>query len=515
MIHEFEDCELDTDKVELRVCGVVVAIEPQVFELLRFLIERRDHVVTREEIIERVWKGRFVSDAAVSSRIKSARRAIGDDGRAQRVIKTVHGTGFRFVADIAPARARIANPTPESETPTPAPLTRPSIAVLPFRLVGVAEPGFPIAEALPDDLITELSRLHWLFVIARGSSFRFRGSTARLDRVRMELGVRYCLTGVVEIVGDRLIVSVELSDTASEGVLWAERFHGSVNAIHDIRAQISAAVAAALEIRIPLNEAQRAQLKSPDSLDAWSVYHLGLHHMFRFNRADNERAKTFFERVVTMEPGFARGYAGLSFTHFQDAFLRYGDHDQAATLAQRYASECLDRDPLDPFGHYSMGRSLWLHGDLERSVPWLEQANTLNPNYAHARYSKGLAEAVLGRAEAGLVSVDQAFALSPIDPLTYGMFGVRALSSIGLSRMPEAADWAERAANTAGAHALIEMIAVAANYLNGNGVKAEAWADSVRQKAPHLTSADFMAAFPFRNAVTQQRISDALGKFRF
>lgn len=500
MRYVFHDCELDTERIELRVRGNPVAVEPQVFELLRFLIERRDRVVTRDEIVQGVWGGRVISDTAISSRIKSARQAIGDDGQAQRIIKTMHGTGFRFVAETALSAV-------ES--------TRPSIAVLPFRLVGNVVPEFPIAEALPDDLITELSRLHWLFVIARGSSFRLQANAARLDRVRSELGARYCLSGAVEILGNTLTVSVELNDAISEGVLWAERFRGSMDDIHDIRSRIGAAVAAALEIRIPLHEMQRAQLKSPDSLDAWSLYHLGLQHMFRFSQADNARAKRFFERAIRLEPAFARAHAGLSFTHFQDAFQRFADHDRAAALAQQFAAKCLECDPLDPFGHFNMGRAHWLKGDLEASLPWLEQANALNPNYAHARYSRGLAEAVLGRPQESLISIDHAFALSPIDPLTYGMHGVRALSNITLERMREAAEWAERAANAPGAHVLIEMIAVAAHHLNRNDPRAETWARSARSKAPHLTRSEFLSTFPFRDATTRQRIFDALGKFGF
>lgn len=513
MLYAFEDCELDTDRIELRVRGEAVAVEPQVFELLKFLIERRDRVVTREEIIDGIWSGRFVSDAAISSRIKSARQSVGDDGRAQRLIRTAHGTGFRFVAEVS-ERPRITS-LEEAAQAGSAQSTRPSIAVLPFRLVGIAEPGFPIAEALPYDLIAELSRLHWLFVIARGSSFRFRGSEARLDRVRAELGVGYCLMGQVEILGDQLLVSVELSDTGTEGVVWAERFRGSLGAIHEIRSEIAAAVAAALEIRIPLAEAQRARLKAPDSLDAWSLYHLGLQHMFRFTREDNARAKAMFERVVTMEPQFARGYAGLSFTHFQDAFLGFGAHDSGTTQAQKFASECLERDPLDPFGHFSMGRSMWLHGDLEASMPWLDQANTLNPNYAHALYSRGWTQALLGHSDASLASIDHAFSLSPIDPLTYGMHGVRALSNIALGRAADAAIWAERAATAPGAHTLIGMIAVTAHALNNDSARAQAWAASVQAKSPELTTAAFLRAFPFRSAGAQQRIADALGRFGF
>src|SRR5262249_32586321 len=155
-----------------------------------------------------------------------------------------------------------------------APARRPSIAVLPFTLVGVAGPYASIAEALPHDLIVELSRLRWLFVIARGSSFQFRGGGDVIERVRTALKVRYCLSGVVEIKADRMAVTVELCDTDDAGVVWSERYETAVGAVHEVRAEIARAVVNALELQIPANEAKRA-LKSPQNLDAWSAYHLG------------------------------------------------------------------------------------------------------------------------------------------------------------------------------------------------------------------------------------------------
>jgi TolB-like protein len=514
MIHAFRDFELDTDRVELRANGVAVAVEPQVFALLRFLVENRDRMVTRDEIIESVWGGRIVSDAAIASRIKSARQAIGDDGRAQHSIRTVHGLGFSFVAEVATRAAAIAAPTDAPDVEQ-APSSRPSIAVLPFRLVGIASPQFPIADALPHDLITELSRLHWLFVIARGSSFRFRGAAAGLDNVRSGLNVQYCLTGVVEILGKSMSVSVELSDTQDRGIVWSERFRGDIEAVHEIRDQIVGAVTSAVEVRIPLNEARRARLKSPENLDAWSAYHLGLYHMYRFNKADNEIASGLFERAVAIEPGFARAYAGLSFTHFQNAFLRYAEDSGAPKLAQHYAAQCLERDPLDPFGHFTMGRAYWLRGDLEGSLPWLERANSLNPNYAQAVYSRAWAEALLGNARVSQANADAALALSPLDPFVYGMLGVKALSYLVLADPEQAAHWAERAANAPGAHALIEMIAVAAHGMNGNDARAKSWADSIRERASRLDQADFLRAFPFRDQSTAARIAETLGRFGF
>lgn len=509
MIYQFDNFELDTGRVELRSSGAVIAVEPQVFALMRLLVENRSRVVARDEIVEKVWKGRIISDSAISSRVKSARRAIGDDGRSQALIRTVHGIGFSFVGQIV---TRAAVSFREADEPVHQEATRPGIAVLPFHIVGTTQPEFPIADALPHDLITELSRLHWLFVIARCSSFRLRGSDATPDEVRKKLNVQYCLSGTIEISGKIMSVSVELSDTQDTGIVWSERFRADIGAVHEIRDQIITAVTSAVEVRIPSNEAQRALLKSPENLDAWSAYHLGIHHMYRFNKSDNETATGYFERAVAMEPGFARAYAGLSFTHFQNAFLRYGDEPGTERLAQHYASQCVERDPLDPFGHFTMGRAQWLRGDLEASVPWLERATALNPNYAQAKYSTGWAEALLGSAEPSQTNIAAALALSPIDPLVYGMLGVRALSCLVLEDVAQAAEWAERAANSPGAHALIEMIAAAAHGLNGDEARAKAWASSINMRAGHLNRADFLRAFPFRDEPTRLRISGMLEK---
>ncbi len=515
MIYAFLDFELDTNRIELRAGGVPIAVEPQVFALLRLLIENRDRMVTKDEIVEKVWKGRFISDAAIASRIRSARQAIGDDGRRQAVIRTVHGLGFSFVADVTACPPVFIAEATEAVDVEPAQPLRPSIAVLPFRRVGPAEPNYPIEEALPHDLIAGLSRLHWLLVIARGSSFRFRGDEARLDDVRTSLGVQYCLTGSVEVLGSEISISVELSDTQDKGVVWSERFRSDVGAVHEIRDQIINAVMSAVEVRIPFNEAKRALLKSPRNLDAWSSYHLGLHHMYRFNKADNEIATSWFARAVAMEPDFARAYAGLSFTHFQTAFLRYDEDPEAVKLAEHYASLSLERDPLDPFGHFTMGRSHWLRGDLEGSLPWLDRANALNPNYAQARYSRGWTEALLGDTRASRTNIDAALTLSPLDPLAYAMLGVKALSHLTLGEHGLAADWAERAANTPGAHALIQMIAAVAHSLQGSDARAKAWCDSARQRAQHLGKADFLRAFPFRDAPTRARISATLDRLGF
>jgi TolB-like protein len=518
MIYRFGDFELDLARVELREGGQPCPVEPQVFALLALLVENRERLVSRDEIIEKIWEGRVVSDAAVASRVKSARQALGDSGREQRYIRTLHRQGLRFVADVSAASsaggasnapAAVASPPREASS-------RPSIAVLPFRLIGDAGPYTAIADALPHELIAELSRLRWLFVTARGSSFRLREMYADAGEIGRLLGVRYCLTGTVEVSGTRLAVTVELADTRDACVLWADRFDVSIGDVHRIRVEIRERVLSALEVQIPLHEAQLARLVVTENLDAWSAYHLGLQHMYRFNRGDNAAAAALFGQAVARDPGFARAHAGLSFVHFQTAFLRHTDDIAGeVALARRSAERGLELDPLDPFVNFTMGRTFWLEGDLERSLGWLERSTSISPNYAQGIYARGWTEALAGRELEGRAHVDLAMRLSPIDPLYYAMLGTRAFTHVAAGEDAEAAEWAERAARSPGAHVLIAMLASAAHTLAGGTERATYWAANVRERNPALGRDDFFGAFPIKPPAMRSRLADALARLGF
>jgi TolB-like protein len=512
MIYRFGGFELDLARAELRAGGEPCPLEPQVFALLAMLVEHRERLVSRDELIEKVWDGRIVTDAAIASRVKSARQALGDDGQAQRFIRTVHGKGFRFVAEVKASRDATAPDAGDA----PMALARPSIAVLPFRMLGDPGQHAAIADALPHDLILELSRLRWLFVTARGSSFRFRDADADVREIGRLLGVRYCLSGSIELAGNTLTVTVELVDTRDASVVWADRYSGALDDVHRMREEIRARVLAALDLQIPLHEAHLARLTVTEKLDAWSAFHLGLQHMYRFNRADNSAATALFQRAVTLDPGFARAHAGLSFVHFQTAFMRHTD-DLAGEIAQarRCAERGLELDPLDPFVNFTMGRTFWLQGDLDRSLGWLERATSISPNYAQGIYARGWTETLAGRGLEGRGHVDLAMRLSPLDPLYYAMIGTRAFSHLMLGEDAEAAGWAERAARSPGAHVLIAMIASVAHTLAGDDTRAAGWAANVRERNPTLTGADFFRAFPIKPEAARARVAEALARLGF
>jgi TolB-like protein len=373
-----------------------------------------------------------------------------------------------------------------------------------------------LADAIPYEIIQALSRLRWLAVIARGSSFRFRKPDPDLELVATALGARYVLSGIIEANVSRLAVTLELSDASTNEVIWGDRIDAPLDAIDDLRSRIVAHLVAALDVYIPLNEARSSQMAALETLDAWANYHLGLQHLYRFTTNDNQRAKGLFERAVMLDPHFARAHAGLSFTSFLEAFLHLGPHLKEATRAARHHAERgLELDSLDPFANFTMGRSHWLTDDLDAAAEWLARATTLNPNYAQGFYSSAMTSMLTGNLAATEVGLDTALQLSPLDPLLYGMHGVRSQMFIQSGDYAAAARWGDRAAATPGAHYLIAMIAMVANGLAGRHDTAARWRQTVRQRKPDASAAHYFASFPTRDIVSRSLIADELCRHGF
>ena len=510
MIYEFAGYELDTTTVELRQDGQDIAVQPQVFDLLFLLVENHGRMVTRDEIVEKIWHGRAISETAISSRVKTLRQALGDDGAEQRIIRTVHGRGFRCVAEVRlKLPAAIVDPTPRDadagDRSGP-----PSIAVLPFR-VWDAAPGDPLGDALAHDIIVSLSRLRWLRVIARGSAFRFRDPDPDVAGIGQALDVGYVLTGSVARTDHGADVAVELADAGDTKVVWSERFGAGRDQISTLRDEICRQVVGALDYLIPENEALKVRNLPGPLLDSWSNFHLGLHHMYRFNHQDNARAARHFRSALALEPEFCRAWAGLSFTDYQSAYLNYGPDSAAmVTAARTHSQRAISVDGNDAFAHFTMGRSYWLEGRVADSLPWLSGATELSPNYAHGHYSQSWAAAMLGKAEDARKSVDTAMSLSPLDPFLYAMRGTRALSFLAEGAPEKAIPWIEEATRTPGAHPVVGLVAAACHALNGDADAARTWVTRIVGRAPWITQEHFFRSMPFADPALRRTISRAL-----
>ena len=518
MQYRFDDFTLDLDLGELLRGGEAIAVEPRAFAMLCYLVENSDRLIGKDELVEKLWDGRIVSDAAISTVLKTARKALGDSGSEQRYIRTVHGRGFRFVATRTVRATAQVRDTEEPVTPAATGETgqRPTVAVLPFTLIGGSESYSAIADAIPSELIASLSRLRWLKVIARGSSFRFRETERDFAAIGEALGAKYLLTGDVELFDGDLAITVELAECSTGHVIWGDRLSGSIDDVHGIREEIVILVTSALELHVPQHEAQMARLLSPESLDAWSCYHLGLQHMYRFNRADNDLAAGHFARATELDPLFARAHAARSFTSFQSAFLRYGS-DRAADIenARRHAERSVSLDPMDPFGNFNFGRAHWLRGDPAAGQAWLERSLSLSPSFAQGFYAHGWADIMAGEGAAALANLSRAITLSPLDPFLYAMKSTTGLAQLHLGDLEEAARWSSQGARTPGAHYLICAVAAAINEIAGKPMEARYWAEQSFARRKDASIEAFFAAFPFRDEKIRSDLRRALTALGF
>ncbi|MCP5186010.1 MAG: winged helix-turn-helix domain-containing protein [Pseudomonadales bacterium] len=503
MLYRFDPFELDAEKQELRANGQVVPLEPQVFALLELLVANPDRVIGKDELNERVWGGRVVTDAAVNSRIRSARAALGDDGKAQRFIRTVRERGFRFVAAVATVVNPTTRPLPAPETSPVEEASRASIAVMPLTLLSLDTRYEPLADAISHEVTADLSRLRWLRVISRASTFKLRG--VDLEDVVRILDVDYLFSGSLAIFGEQASVTVELTATATRDVVWADRFTTPVDALITLRNDLVARIVNTIEMRIQSERAGVETIISTEDLDAWTCYFRGLRHAHRFNGHDNDVAMHLFQRAVSLDPGFALAHAGLSFTHFQDAFVGYAKKpDVARRLAQASAERAYELDPFDAVVNVTVGRAHYLHGHVSQAVPWFERAAALSPSNALAYYNQALACATTGEGQTIDRLISRALSLSPIDPLRYAFLATSALSWLANDNPGRAQEWSIKAANAPRAHHLIEAIAALAAHCNGDHAQAAFWAQSIRARAPHFRIADFYRSFPCREDLRER-----------
>ncbi len=489
--------------------------EPRAFAVLAYLVQNADRLIGKDELIEKIWDGRFVSDAAVSTVVKTARRSIGDDGTAQKYIKTVHGRGFRFVGSLSMrtevAAATAAEPEPAPRPPPDAVGDGPTVAVLPFSMSGDQDGYAAMSDAIPGELISILSRLRWLKVIARGSSFRFRGPEPDIGGIGATLGAKYIVTGNVELFAPSLAITAELADSRTGQVIWGDRLAGKLDDVHRLREELVILVTAAMELQIPQHEASLARLRSPDALDAWGAYHVGLQHVYRFNRNDNERAAGHFERAVQLDPNFARAHSALSFTSFQSAFLRYStDRDRDVRDARRFAERSMELDPIDPFVNFNVGRTHWLVGDPEAGQAWLERATALSPSYAQGLYAHSWVEVMGGRGQVALGNSTKAVTLSPLDPMLYAMQMARALAHMHNGEMDEAAHWADQGARQPGAHFILWALAAAILEVANRHETAIYWMKRAKTQRADLSQEIFFSSLPFGGDLARSQMQTAL-----
>ena len=398
----------------------------------------------------------------------------------------------------AAASSSIATaPDPRAETAAKA-SRRPSLAVMPFHALPDRREGAgETADGLTHDIITRLAKLRSFFVIAEGSVFALGVRGLGPEGAGRRLNVDYVASGSIRRRPGRLGVSVELIETATARILWAEDFDCRQDGVFSVIDDIGNRIVASIASEIEAVERNRAVLRPPDSLDAWQAYHRGLWHMYRFTETENETARQFFEMAVRLDPTFARAHAGLSFTHWQSAFQHWGDRKQHTARALEIAGRGLIVDEHDPSAHWAMGRALWLGGRHDEAVGELRQSVDLSPNFALGHYTLAFIQSQSGDPLAAIKAADQSRLLSPFDPLMFGMLGSKAMALVRLQRFDEAVAWSAKAAMQPNAHVLILAIAAFCHALAGQIEQARSYAGAIRAVRPLFTVEDYLNAFQF------------------
>ena len=309
----FEEYAFDTDRRELHRGADVVSVAPQVFDLLDYLIRNRERVVSKDDLINAIWDGRIVSDAALTTRLNVARSAIGDSGEEQRLIKTLPRKGFRFVGQVREAQGPTAAATADNpiEPPKPA-LTlpdKPSIAILPFTNLSSDPEQEYFADGMVDDIITGLSRSRSLFVIARNSSFTYKGKAVDIKQGGRELGVRYVLEGSVRKSGNRVRITGQLVDAATGNHIWADRYDSTLEDIFDLQDRVTMSVIGAISPQLERAEIERAKRKPTESLQAYDYYLRAIASLQRFTREENIEALKLTQTANNLDPDYAAPFA--------------------------------------------------------------------------------------------------------------------------------------------------------------------------------------------------------------
>ena len=392
------------------------------------------------------------------------------------------------------ARIVTRDPPPSADEPPPA--RRASVAVMPFEELPYSNSsGF--GRYLAHDVTTRLAKLRSLFVIAPASTSALEARGMGAEAAARVLDVDYVASGMLSRDGGRIALSAQLVHSRSARVVWADNLSAVEAAPFDVLDELCNQLVAAIADQVELAERQRAVLKAPESLDAWEAHHKGLWHMYRFRRDENELARHWFETATRLEPGFSRPHAGLSFTHWQNAFQGWGDRERETELAWRHATEGLMADDQDPAVHWALGRAHWLRGDVAESVAELNHSVLLSPNFSQGHYALAFVHSQSGDASAAIASADHARELSPFDPMLFAVLAARAMALMRLGRMDEAADWAVRASARPNAHQHIRGIAAHCLELAGRHGEALRVVTALRREHPGYSVADFLQAFHF------------------
>jgi TolB-like protein len=430
---QFTGCVLDVERRELRRHGDLMALEPQVFDVLVYLIGHRDRVVTKDDLLGSVWGGRSISESTFFSRINAARKAVGDSGTAQHLIRTIPRKGFRFVSEVIETR-------PAQHVPPSDQGDRPSIAVLAFGNLSGDPDQEHFADGLTEDILTALTRFTELTVIARNSTFVYKGRTVGIADIGRELRVRYVVEGSVRRAGERVRVTVQLIDAATSAHLWAERYDRAITDIFALQDEITERIVTTLVNNVERDVIEQARRKPPDSLDAYELVLQGREQRNRSRWDGMLAAEALFERAVALDPGFALAHAEIAYIQYVHVTWRVDPGQRDTLLRKGFASarRALALEASLPLGNRVLGNLHLRAREHTEAIIWARRAVELNPGEAESYAWLANVLSYVGQSAEALEQLANATRLDPFHPPLWDFYIGRALLHLG--RYEEALD---------------------------------------------------------------------------
>jgi TolB-like protein len=519
-IQTFGPFRLDADSGVLFRGDAPVALGQRAIALLRLLIERAGTPVSKGALIEAAWPGIAVEESNLTVQIAALRRAFAEEAGGQGWIETMPRRGYRFVGPAVTGgdgAASTINPdaivSPKSETPLALP-DMPSIAVLPFQNISADAEQDYFADGIVEEIITALSRFRHLFVIARNSSFTYKGRATDVKQIGRELGVRYVLEGSIRKASNQVRMAGQLIDATTGVQLWADRFDGTLEDIFELQDRMSASVVGAIAPKLEQAEISRARRKPTESLDAYDFYLRGIASGHLWTRASNEDALRLFSKTIELDPQFAAAYGLAAFCHVRRKLNRWSlDRAQDVSEGARLARSAVDLGKDDAvalsWGGHALG---YLAGDFDSALVFVDRARSLNPNLPSAWSLGGWVRTFRGELDQAIGLFERAIRLSPLDPILFAIENGIGFVHFLAGRYDDASAWTEMALREQPNYFPAHCVAVASRALAGRTDDAQRAMARLSQLDPALRISDIADWYPLRRAEDLAKLTSGLRK---
>jgi len=511
LVFQFNQFSLDTVQYRLCLSGEAISVEPQVFDLLSYLIINRGRIVSRDELMDNLWKGKVVSDAALAVCLKDARKAVGDSGDRQSIIKTIHGRGYQFIAEVSESGdEKMADNENRSSQPKVLALPdKPSVAVMPFtNMSNDPEQDF-FADGVTEDIITELSRERDLFVIARNSTFAYKGRSPDVAQVARELGVKFVLEGSVRKAGSRIRLNAQLIDAQKNSPVWAERYDRALEDVFEVQDELTRTISNTLLQKFFETETKRALRQTPQSIAAYDHYLRAFGLVLNFTKTANEAAILEAHRALEIDPDYARAHMILAWAYAYRTLAGWTDDPAAEIgLSREAALKAVILDNNDFWGHAALSFAELHTRNHDRSLNAINRAVALNPNSADSHALRGILLNFVGDPVEALDDMELAVRLNPNHPAWYFVGLGRAYYELG--EYERAIPYLESLVNAGGEILSWRALLIASYMAAGRAEQARAEVTSLLAARPEVRCESVLAVTPYRDEEAAVRYTELL-----